>query len=224
MTSANTANIEKARFNMVEQQVRPWNISDSKVLDLLATVPREHFVPAAYQSVAFADTVISLGDQQEQMPPVREEARMLQALDIQSTDIVLEVGTGSGYVTALLANLAKQVYSVEINENLSTDAGEKLKVLGLQNVSLDVGDASENWSKHGPYDIIVLSGAVHKLPDSYLDNLSTGGRLFVVEGEGPAQQAVIYTKTNSNDWQKTTLFETKRPALINSIKAPSFKL
>ena len=155
-------NIEQARFNMVEQQIRPWNVLDQRVLDLMSSTPREEFVPETYRSVAFSDTNIPLPRGQSMMAP-KIEARMMQALDVKPNDEALEIGTGSGYVTALLARSCRHVTSVEIHGELSQVAGERLNTAGLENVSLRVGDGVQGWVPGAPYDVIAVTGSVHRL-------------------------------------------------------------
>ncbi len=216
-------NIEKARFNMVEQQVRPWDVLDGRVLDLMASLPREQFVPAEYAGLAFADVRIPLGHGQEMLPP-REEGRILQALDVQPGDTALEIGTGSGYLTALLASSARHVYSVDITPEFVTSAQSKLNNLGLGNkVTLEVGDASAGWDHYGPYDVIAITGSLVKVPDSLRRSLKIGGRMFCIEGDLPAMTAKLITRTGDQSWTETCLFETVVPRLINAPQSPQFQ-
>ena len=222
-TSPNAMNIEKARFNMVEQQVRPWDVLDGRVLDLMASLPREQFVPSEYQSLAFADVRVPLGHGQEMMPP-REEGRLLQALNVQPGDTALEVGTGSGYVTALLASSVRQVYSVDIVPEFITSAQAKLSSLNLgAKVTLEVGDASAGWDHYGPYDVIAITGSLVKVPDSFKRSLKIGGRLFCIEGDLPAMTAKLITRTGDQSWTEESLFETVVARLINAPQSPQFQ-
>lgn len=220
MSSLNT---EKARFNMVEQQVRTWDVLDGRVLDLMASMPREQFVPSQYASIAFADVRVPLGHGQEMMPP-REEGRVVQALDIQAGDSVLEIGTGSGFLTALLASLARHVYSVDIIPEFITGAQQRLAALNLTTkTTLEVGDASAGWDHYGPYDVIAITGSLIELPESYKRSLKIGGRLFAIEGEGATATAKLITRTAEETWAYDNLFETEAKPLINAPRKPSFQ-
>ncbi len=215
-------NIEKARFNMVEQQVRTWDVLDARVLDLLAAVPREQFVPAAYKSMAFADVRVPLGHGQDMMCP-REEGRVLQALAVKPTDAVLEIGTGSGYLTALLASLARHVYSVDIFPDFVTAAQTQLKALHLAHkVTLEVADAAAGWEHYAPYDAIAVTGSIARVPDSFKRSLKVGGRLFAIEGNEPAMTAKLITRVSDNAWTEENLFETVVPRLINASQGSNF--
>ena len=216
-------NLENARQNMIEQQIRPWEVLDQRVLDLLNEIPRENFVPKRYLKLAYADTTIPLGDEQVMMPP-RVEARILQALNIQADETVLEVGTGSGYVTALLASLAEHVYSVDINTEMTRTAGEKLADHGIINVVLETGDAARGWDAHAPYDVIVLTGSLPLLPDNFKQALTVGGRLLAIVGDTPAMDVVLITRVGESEWTQETLFETDLPPLINAPEPDRFSL
>ena len=174
-------NVAQARFNMVEQQIRTWEVLDQQVLDLMGQVPREDFVPEAYRNLAFADTCIPLEHGQTMMLP-RVEARMLQALQVAPTDRVLEVGTGSGFVTALLARLGGHVTSVEIHDSLQSGARAKLAAHAIENVDLYSGDASHGWERSAPYDVIAVTGSLPVLEESFQNSLAIGGRLFIIVG------------------------------------------
>lgn len=216
-------NLENARHNMIEQQIRPWEVLDQRVLDLLNEIPRENFVPARYLKLAYADTTIPLSDDQVMMPP-RVEARILQALNIQADETVLEVGTGSGYVTALLASLAEHVYSVDINTEMTRTAGEKLADHGIINVTLETGDAARGWDAHAPYDVIVLTGSLPLLPENFKQALTVGGRLLAIVGDAPAMDVVLITRVGESEWTQETLFETDLPPLINAPEPERFSL
>lgn len=213
-------NLEQARFNMIEQQVRTWEVLDPAVLDLLQRVPREDFVPSAYRGLAFADLEIPLGNGQAMLPP-KLDARMLQALDLKKTDTVLEIGTGSGYMTALLASLAGHVVSVERIQELSQSAAQKLAAQGITNVTLEIGDGAQSWDA-GNYDAIVLTGSVPVLPGEFQQHLKPGGRLLAIVGEAPVMQAVLVTCVAANIYRRTVLFETSIPALENAPQAEQF--
>ena len=216
-------NLENARFNMIEQQIRPWEVLDQRVLDLLNKLPREDFVPQRYRKLAYTDTSIPLGNDQVMMPP-RVEARILQALNIQADDTVLEVGTGSGYVTALLASLSDHVYSVDINADMTRTAGDKLADHGITNVTLETGDAARGWDAHAPYDVIVITGSLPLLPVNFKQALKIGGRLVAIVGDSPVMEVVLITRVGESEWAQETLFETDLPALINAPEPERFTL
>ena len=216
-------NLENARFNMIEQQIRPWEVLDQRVLDLLNKLPREDFVPQRYRKLAYTDTTIPLGNDQVMMPP-RVEARILQALNIQTDDTVLEVGTGSGYVTALLASLSDHVYSVDINADMTRTAGDKLADHGITNVTLETGDAARGWDAHAPYDVIVITGSLPLLPVSFKQALNLGGRMVAIVGDSPVMEVVLITREGESEWAQETLFETDLPALINAPEPERFIL
>jgi protein-L-isoaspartate(D-aspartate) O-methyltransferase len=205
-------NIEQARFNMIEQQIRPWEVLDPQVLDLLFVVKREDFVPAAYRNLAFADMEIPLGSGQVMLAP-RVEAKLLQELTIKKTDKVLEIGTGSGYMAALLAARAEHVVTVESRPELADFARQNLERAGIANVSIEVADGARGWSQNGPYDAIVVSGSVPVLPDALLKQLRIGGRLAVIVGEAPVMEAQLITCTADGVYNTINLFETVIPAL-----------
>ncbi len=216
-----TPNLALARHNMIEQQIRPWDVLDQRVLELIDSLPREAFVPAAYTSLAYADINIPLEHGEMMMPP-KVEARMLQALNVQLGESALEIGTGSGYFTALLARCAKQVYSVDIHAEFTQQARHKLTAHGIANVSLDTGDASRGWEQHGPYHVIAVTGSLPVLPDSLRRSLKTGGRLFVITGDAPVMTAQLITRIGEESWGQQTLFETVLPPLINAPQPPRF--
>lgn len=216
-------NLEQARFNMVEQQIRPWEVLDPRVLDVLATIPREEFVPDRYRNLAFCDLRIPLGRDQSMMRPV-EEGRMLQALSLADTDSVLEIGTGSGFVTACLARLADKVVSVELFEDFHQSAAAKLARLGVTNATLRVGDAAHGWEEEEPFDAIAITGSMAELPEAFRILLKPGGRLFVVTGQAPAMEARLLTRAGERGWTDEGLFETDLPALIHAEHRPKFVL
>lgn len=216
-------NIEEARFNMIEQQIRPWEVLDTKVLNLIADVPREEFVPAPYMNLAFSDMNVPIGYNEVMMSP-KLEARMLQALNIQSHESVLEIGTGSGYVTTLIAKLARHVYSVDIHEEFVASAQGKLASDGTNNVTLEQGDAAQGWDRHGPYDLIAVTGSLPILPKSFQESLRIGGRLFVIVGDAPAMEARLITRVGQNEYQQEDLFETEIPPLRNALQPNRFVL
>lgn len=216
-------NIEQARFNMIEQQIRTWDVLDQSVLDLLARMPREDFVPLPYRNLAFADVSIPLSHGQVMMQP-KLEARIIQTLNIRPTDTILEIGTGSSYLTALLASLGKHVYSVDIFDEFSASAQRKLAAHGIKNVTLETGDAALDWDTHGPYDVIAITGSLPIFSDKFQQDLNIGGRLFMVTGAAPAMEARLITRHSEARWVCESLFETSLPALLNAPRPPSFVL
>ena len=205
-------NIEQARFNMIEQQIRPWEVLDPQVLDLLFVVKREDFVPAAYRNLAFADMEIPIGSGQVMLAP-RVEARLLQELGIKKTDKVLEIGTGSGYMAALLAARAEHVITIESRPELAAFARENLERAGVTNVTVEVGDGANGWTQRAPYDAIIVSGSLPVLPSALLKQLRVGGRLAVIVGEAPVMEAQLITCSTEGVYNTVNLFETVVPAL-----------
>jgi protein-L-isoaspartate(D-aspartate) O-methyltransferase len=215
-------NVEQARANMVEQQIRTWDVLDQDVLELLYAVPREEFVPPEHRALAFSDLQIPLGDSQRMWEP-KLEARVVQELSVHKTDRVLEVGTGSGYLTALLAHRAAHVVSVEINPRLAELGRRNLERHGADNVTLEIGDAARGWPKQAPYQVIVLGGSTPLLPRAFLEQLDVGGRLFAVVGEPPVMSARLVTCTAAGAYQSTDLFETVLAPLVNCERPPRFR-
>jgi protein-L-isoaspartate(D-aspartate) O-methyltransferase len=213
-------NMELARFNMVEQQIRPWDVLDINVLDLLKKVKREHFVPVDKQSLAFMDVEIPLGHGVSMWSP-KLEARALQALKLTPGDLVLEVGTGSGYLTALMSRMAEHVTSVELVQELSVRAARNLAAHHFDNITLEVGDASKGWGNE-KYDAIVLTGSVPLAPESFYEMLSVGGRLFAIVGDAPAMHAMLVTCVAPGVFETTTLFETSVAPLSNAPQPQRF--
>jgi len=211
MTVATLPDVEHARFNMVEQQIRPWDVLDQGVLALLSTVKREEFVPPALRSLAFVDTEIPLrlesGDTGEFMLPPKIEARLLQELNLKPTDSVLEIGTGSGYQAAMIAHLAHSVTTVEIQPRLADFAKANLKRAGITNVTVEVGDGSNGWGST-EYDAILVTGSLHDVPDGLKYQLRVGGRLVLIVGQAPAMTARIITRTTAASFETVSLFET----------------
>jgi protein-L-isoaspartate(D-aspartate) O-methyltransferase len=223
--AAAAMNIEQARFNMIEQQIRPWNVLDPEVLKLLSIVRREDFVPAAHRDLAFADLEIPLGVSgkpgQTMLAP-KIEARILQELSLKNTDTVLEIGTGSGHMAALLAAKAEFVYTVEIDPELVSLARKNLEQAGVVNVSVDLGDGAQGWPLYAPYDAIVLSGSTPVLPDSLLRELKIGGRLVAIVGEAPAMQVQLVTRTDDDAFNTSVVFETVVAPLTNATQCKKF--
>ncbi len=214
-------NFEQARHNMIEQQIRPWEVLDQRVLDVLARVPREDFVPERYRKLAFSDLAIPLGHGEFMLKP-NVEGRILQALAVRANDRVLEVGTGSGYLTACLARLAASVVSVDIVPDFTESARVKLKAHGLGQVALHTGDASGGWGEHR-YDAIAVTGSVAAVADHWRQSLSLGGRLFIVVGQPPVMEALLITRLGEREWLRESLFETELPPLRNAAPPKIFE-
>jgi len=214
-------NIEQARFNMIAQQIRPAEVLDERVLTTINETPRENFVPAAYKELAFSDINVPIGYGQVMMTPIME-ARLLQALAVQPEDKILEVGTGSGYFTALLASLGGTVLSVEIHPELLQQAQSRLLEHGITNVTLMEGDASHGWDKDTRYDVIAITGSFPILPETFRHQLNVGGRMVVIVGEKPVMEALLITRTDGDQWTTLPLFETDFPALENVEKPSGF--
>lgn len=214
-------NFAQARFNMVEQQVRPWEVLDQQVLDAMLQIPREAFVPDEYTRLAFADIEIPLTHNQVMMPP-KLEGRMVQSLLLKPTDRVLEIGTGSGYVTALLASLANHVDTVEAFVDLVDGAKTKLAAHDIKNVACHAGDAINGWNKDIRYDVIVLTGSLPVLKAHWQEQLTVGGRLFAIVGQEPIMEAQLITRVSPQEWLYESLFETSIPALLGAPKLNAF--
>lgn len=213
--------LAQARFNMVEQQIRTWGVLDETVLDLLFEVKREHFIPAKWRELAFVDMETPIKQGVTSLPP-KVEARIAQELHIQANDKILEVGTGCGYLTALLAKLGRHVYSVDIDAELTALARENLVREGIENVTLETGDAAQGWSGHAPYDVIVLTGSLPVLPEVFAKQLATGGRLFAIVGDAPVMRANLYVKGEDGKLAGRTIFDTVVRPLKNALQPERF--
>jgi protein-L-isoaspartate(D-aspartate) O-methyltransferase len=229
MTTQNVAlDIERARFNMIEQQIRPWDVLDQSVLDLLATVRREEFVPPQYRLLAFIDMEIPLrledgSDTGEVMFAPKVEARFMQELQLRAHEQVLEIGTGSGYMAALAAHKAAGVLSIEIEPRLRAFAERNLARAGVRNVRLELGDGAQGWSARAPYDAIIVSGGLPVLTQSLLDQLKIGGRLAAIVGDPPAMSAQIVTRVSESAYDTLRLFETNVKLLRNAWRPSAFR-
>ncbi|WP_019558845.1 protein-L-isoaspartate O-methyltransferase [Thioalkalivibrio sp. ALE12] len=213
----------KARINMVEQQVRPWDVLDTRVLDVMETLPRERFMPEPYQALAYADSEIPLGHGENTLPPV-VVGRLLQAVSPQPTETVLEIGTGSGYVTACLAHLAARVDSIERIDELRLAARNRLTDLGVDNAHLRTATVTRDWTPPRPrYDAIILTGGMTEYDDFLEPYLTLGGRLFVVTGDGPIMEAQLITRTTEDDCRHEGLFETRVKPLVGFEPKPAFE-
>ena len=220
MTSS-AMDYEQARFNMVEQQIRPWEVLDQEVLDLLFAVRREDFVPPAHRSLAFADLELPLPGGEHMWAP-KMEARVLQSLRLMRHESVLEIGTGSGYFTALLASRASEVTTVEIDPVLAASAAAKLVRHGFANVRREVGDGAKGWGRD-LYDVIVLTGSTPLLPETFLQQLKPGGRVFAIVGDPPAMTARVIAWTTPGSRVTTDLFETVVAPLKNAAAPSRFR-
>ena len=218
----NALNVDQARFNMIEQQIRPWDVLDHEVLALLSVVKREDFVPPAYKALAFADMEIPLAEGQWMLAP-KIEARMLQDLAVQPNHRVLEIGAGSGYMAALLAHRAQRVISYEVRPVLAQMARNNLHKAGIQNAEVREGDGSKIPLTEGSFDIILLSGSVGQVPASLVDRLNAGGRLLTIVGDDPVMHATLTTKSSTNGSQSRQLWETVAKRLDHFAEPSSFR-
>jgi protein-L-isoaspartate(D-aspartate) O-methyltransferase len=219
-------NVEQARFNMIEQQIRPWEVLDQGVLDLLAIVHREDFVPPAYRALAFVDMQVPLREQgrggQCMLEP-KVEARLLQELQVRKHEKVLEIGTGSGYMAALLAHQAQHVDTVEIVPELAAMARENLRRAAVRNVTVHDGDGARGLPALAPFDVIVLSGSVASVPQALLDQLKVGGRLAAIVGDEPVMRATLYTRTGEREFGHVEVFDTVAPRLLGFDEPTRFR-
>lgn len=215
-------NMREARFNMIEQQVRTWEVLDPVVLAVLDKVPRENFVAESQVGLAFADVELPIGEGQTMLSP-KIEGRILQAVSVKKTDKVLVIGTGSGYLTALLATLAQHVYAVEIYPALSNAAQYRLQAQNIHNVTLHVGDAANGYTEAAPYDVIVFTGSLPLRPIAAEKMLNVGGRLFAVVGDLPIMQATLTQRVSEDAYRHETIFETCLPPLENAPQTTKFE-
>ncbi|MEP7058673.1 MAG: protein-L-isoaspartate O-methyltransferase [Caldimonas sp.] len=214
-------NTEQARFNMIEQQIRTWDVLDPGVLELLAVVKREDFVPAAYRAMAFVDTEVPLPNGQSMLAP-KVEARLLQELAVQRHERVLEVGAGSGYMAALLAHKAQHVTTFEIDPELARLAADNLRRAWITNVAVLQADASRSVPEDGPFDVIMLSGSVAEVPRAVLAQLKPGGRLAAIVGQLPIMRAVLMTRSGETGFSSVELFDAVAPRLHGFGEPPRF--
>ncbi len=212
---------ELARFNMVEQQIRPWDVLDKRVLDTLFKIPREQFVAAEQRNLAFSDTPLPIGHGEFMLPPV-VEGRILQVLNIAPQERILEIGTGTGFFTACLANLGNSVHSVDIHADFTAAASDRLKALGIERVVLETGDAATGWAQNERFDVIVITGAVQTIPESYRQQLNVGGRLFAIAGQAPILSGLLVTRHPDDRLTTENLFETATKYLIGAEPKPQF--
>ena len=218
----NLHNVEQARFNMIEQQVRPWDVADGVVLQLLSDVKREDFVPSNYKAMAFADMAIPLPGQQVMLAP-RIQARLLQDAAVQPNDKVLEIGTGSGFTTALLARQAQRVISLEINPELADLARANLQRANIHNAEVRCADGAQGAAADAPFDVILLGGSVAEVPQDLLAQLKVGGRLVAIVGEEPIMHAMVITRTSDTNFKSNEKWDDNAPRLMNFPQPSSFK-
>ena len=212
---------ETARYNMVVSQIRTGDVVDERLLELVRRAPRHEFVPAVHRHYAFADMQIPLEFGEVMMAPL-VEARLLQELAIKTSDKILEIGTGSGYMTWLLSQLGKKVHSIEIVPEFTQRASEKLAAHGARNVELEIGDGARGWDRHAPYDVIVLTGSTPLLPEAFKKILALGGRLAAIVGQSPAMEARLIRRVSESSFESRVLFETDLPSLKNALAPNKF--
>ncbi len=211
-----TTDLERLRFNMIEQQIRPWDVLDFDILELLGSIRREDYVPAAHRALSFFDMEIPLGNEPGQvMLSPKVEARMLQDLKIQKHESVLEIGTGSGFMAALLAHRAAQVLTLEIDPRLAATAEQNLRTNGVHNVEVRVADGAKPLPSGPTFDVIVLSGSVARVPQNLMGSLNIGGRLAAIVGDEPVMRAHFITRTSEGQWDTVQPWDTVAPRLLN---------
>lgn len=215
-------NFEQARSNMIEQQIKPWDVPNQSVLDLITEIHREDFVPDEYRRLALADVRIPLAHDQVTMTP-KVEARLLQALEIKLDDEILEIGTGCAYMTTLLAKSGHHVHSIDIHPDFTEQAKLKLQQHDIQNVTLECGNAIHGWQQSSPYDVIVLTGSVPVLEDHLQQQLKIGGRMFAIIGQSPVMEAKLIKRVSEDEWHNEILFETDLPELEGATQVETFK-
>ena len=215
-------NVEKARFNMIEQQIKPWKVLDDKLLGAMATLPREMFVPDGHKNLAYADISVPLAHNQMMHTP-REIARMIQALELDGSEKVLEIGCGSGYSSAVLAKLAKKVFSVDIIPEFIEQAQKVLTQLAIDNVNLEEADAAEGWLVHALYDAILVTSALSELPDALKRSLNPGGKIVAVIGSAGQYQCQVFHLDDENSWHHHVLFPIVAKPMINAEEPNQFE-
>ena len=216
--------LNQARFNMIEQQIRPWEVLDAQVLELLNVVRREDFVPLAHRALAFVDMEIPLGSQAGQvMLAPRVQARLVQDLGVKKTDKVLEIGTGSGFTTALLAHQAASVLSYEIDAALASQATANLQKAGVSNARVRNADGSQGAAGEGPFDVILLGGSVAEVPQALLQQLAMGGRLIAIVGDEPMMRATLVTRTGQSSFTTAQPWDVNAPRLSGFTQPSTFR-
>ncbi|USQ14706.1 protein-L-isoaspartate O-methyltransferase [Legionella lytica] len=212
---------QHARTNMVKQQLRTGDVLEESILSLYDLIPRHEFVPEQYTQFAYSDMQIPLGHGQRMLTPL-EEGIILQSLELKGTEAVLEVGTGSGFFTALLSKLCKQVISVDYYSEFTANAAGKLKEHHCENVELITGDACQGWLEKAPYDVVIFTGALEKLTETHMLQVLPGGKLFAIEGKMPVMKGMLYQLDHQGNWQKSVILETGIPSLIDKLKPKEF--
>ena len=213
--------LAEAKANMVEQQLRTWEVLNERILDTLERVPREHYAPAKYSNLAYADMQIPLGHGQVMLEP-KVEGRLLQALDPQPNERALEIGTGTGYLTACLGEMAADVTSVDLYPEFTELAASNLKKQAIENNRLETGDAALGWDDGRRYDVIAVTGSLPELHQGFHRSLTQGGRLFLIVGQPPIMEAVLITRVGEDQWARESLFDTSAPALVGAPVTRSF--
>ncbi len=203
---------EQARFNMVEQQIRPWQVLDKAALSVLSQLPRELFVPQAYQALAYTDTEVPLANGHSMLPP-RVDARLMHDLELTGTEKVLAIGVGSGYLCALVAGRAQRVIGLEMDADLAATARDNLQRAGVSNVDVRVANGNQGAAGDAPFDAIVLGGSVAEVPQALLQQLKVGGRLLAIVGQDPVMSATLFTRTGDVAWSSKALWDTTAPRL-----------
>ena len=214
-------NFDVVRDSMIKSQLRTWDVHDERVLDLIARMPRQDYVPAASRNLAYVDMNIALGHGEVMMTP-KMEARLVQELEIDPQDKILEIGTGSGYMTALLSNLGRHVVSVELRPEFTAEAATRLAHHGVRNITLEVGDGARGWDRQQPYDVILITGSLPILPEAFRDSLAPGGRMIAIVGQSPVMDVKLIRRSNGRAFNETSLFETDLPPLRNAIEPARF--
>jgi protein-L-isoaspartate(D-aspartate) O-methyltransferase len=221
-TSLNALNITQARFNMIEQQIRPWDVHDAGVLALLEHVKREDFVPEEHRALAFVDMALPLPEGQSMLQP-KVAARLMQELKVQAFERVLQIGAGTGYMTALLASCAREVVALEISPTLLALAKANLKRAGLTNIELRQADGAKDQSALGAFDVIVLCGSVASVPPALMSQLKAGGRLAAIVGDEPVMRATLVTHTGDKQFATRQPWDVHAPRLLNFAETPAFQ-
>jgi protein-L-isoaspartate(D-aspartate) O-methyltransferase len=216
-----TLNFDVARRTMIDSQIRTWDVLDERVLELVARMPREDYLPKAHRNLAFIDMNIPLGHGEVMMAP-KLEARLAQELEINPTDKILEIGTGSGYMTALLASLGRHVVSVEIRPEFTAEAATKLAHHGVRNITLENGDGARGWERQKPYDVILITGSTPLLPETFQESLATGGCMIAIVGTAPAMDVRRIRRLGEHAFEEKSLFETVIPKLQNALEPARF--
>ena len=214
-------NLDAARVSMIKSQLRTWDVLDDRILELIARSPREDYVPKQYHNLAYVDMSIPLGHGEVMMAP-KLEARLLQELEISPTDKILEIGTGSGYMTSLLAAFGRHVISVEILPEFTAAAATKLAHHGVRNITLETGDGARGWDRQKPYDVILLTGSTPILPEAFQESLAIGGRLIAIVGTAPAMDVRRIRRLGEHSFEEKSLFETVVPPLRHALEPSKF--